>query len=200
MKKVIVIGLDGFEPKLVERMLDAGELPNLAQAPGAGRVLTPPYDLSGADAGGVVDVCHRHQPGRARHLRLHPARPETYLPDFSLNRYEQKTPSSRPKAVNLRRGEPLWELLSAAGIPSTILRCPCTYPPDSVRGRMLAGMGVPDLRGGLGTSTFYTSAEGESPRKRASTSCTCGADRSGTIATHLIGPRNPEDRVGLPVR
>ena len=31
MKKVIVIGLDGFEPKLVEHLLDAGELPNLAQ-------------------------------------------------------------------------------------------------------------------------------------------------------------------------
>ena len=29
MKKVIVIGLDGFEPKIVESMLARGELPNL---------------------------------------------------------------------------------------------------------------------------------------------------------------------------
>ena len=29
MKKVIVIGLDGFEPKIVEAMLTRGELPNL---------------------------------------------------------------------------------------------------------------------------------------------------------------------------
>ena len=29
MKKVIVIGLDGFEPKIVEAMLARGELPNL---------------------------------------------------------------------------------------------------------------------------------------------------------------------------
>ena len=29
MKKVIVIGLDGLEPKIVERMLEAGQLPSL---------------------------------------------------------------------------------------------------------------------------------------------------------------------------
>ena len=31
MKQVIVIGLDGFEPKIVTPLLDAGELPNLAR-------------------------------------------------------------------------------------------------------------------------------------------------------------------------
>ena len=30
MRKIIVIGLDGLDPKIVESMLDAGELPNLA--------------------------------------------------------------------------------------------------------------------------------------------------------------------------
>ena len=29
MKKVVVIGLDGFEPKNVEAMIQAGDLPNL---------------------------------------------------------------------------------------------------------------------------------------------------------------------------
>jgi len=31
MKKVIVIGLDGFEPKIVDVLLGTGELPNLAR-------------------------------------------------------------------------------------------------------------------------------------------------------------------------
>ena len=57
------------------------------------------------------------------------------------------------------------ERLSDAGLDSTIVRCPCTYPPGPMRGRMLSGMGVPDLRGGLGTSTFYTTAEDASPRE-----------------------------------
>ena len=56
-------------------------------------------------------------------------------------------------------------ILKAAGISSTILRCPCTFPPDSIRGNMLSGMGVPDLRGGLGTATFYTTNEAVKPRE-----------------------------------
>ncbi len=97
--------------------------------------------------------------------------PGTYLPDLALNRYEQKNAFLPPRAVNLRGGKPVWEVLSDAGIRSSIVRCPCTYPPDAIRGRMLSGMGVPDIRGGLGTSTFYTTARdvrpGESENARA---------------------------------
>ena len=54
-------------------------------------------------------------------------------------------------------------------------------------------MGVPDLRGGLGTTTFYTT-ERRPGRARARTSCIPsrpGADE--VFSTHLIGPRNPKD-------
>jgi hypothetical protein len=60
-----------------------------------------------------------------------------------------------PKAVNLRRGTPVWSVLSAAdGVGHRPVSCTC--PADAMRGRMLSGMGVPDIRGGLGTGTFYT--------------------------------------------
>lgn len=159
MNKVIVIGLDGFEPKLAEPMLQAGKLPNLASLRNQGgfsriRTTYPAQTpvawstfATGTNPGGhgIFDFIRRD--------------PKTYLPDLSMNRYEQKNAFLPPKAVNLRRGIPLWELLSAAGLPSRVVRFPCTYPPDNIKGRMLAGMGVPDLRGGLGTSTFYTSED-----------------------------------------
>src|SRR6266850_6052632 len=165
IKKVVVIGLDGLEPKIVSGMLDAGDLPNLASLKlqgGYSRVQTTfpaqtPVAWSTFSTGtnpgghGIFDFIRRD--------------PKTYLPDFSLNRYEQKKAYLPPKAVNLRQGTPVWELLSSAGIRSSIIRCPCTYPPDTIQGRMLAGMGVPDLRGGLGTSTFYSSKEGLEPRE-----------------------------------
>jgi predicted AlkP superfamily phosphohydrolase/phosphomutase len=117
--------------------------------------------------------------------------PKSYLPELALNRYEQKNAFLPPKAVNMRRGTPLWQLLAAAGKSSTILRCPCTYPPDSMRGQMLSGMGVPDLRGGLGTATFYTTAEAVVPRESENVVRPQPAgDRIFT--THLIGPRNPK--------
>jgi hypothetical protein len=193
IKKVVVIGLDGLEPKIVSGMLDAGDLPNLARLKlqgGFSRVQTTfpaqtPVAWSTFSTGtnpgghGIFDFIRRD--------------PKTYLPDFSLNRYEQKKVYLPPKAVNLRRGTPVWELLSSAGIPSSIIRCPCTYPPDTIQGRMLAGMGVPDLRGGLGTSTFYSSKEGLEPREGENVVSVLanGHDR---ITSYIIGPRNPTTR------
>lgn len=177
-------------------MLDAGELPNLdklRRQGGFSRVQTTcpaqtPVAWStfatGTNPGGhgIFDFIRRD--------------PRTYLPDFSLNRYEQKSAFLPPKAVNLRRGKAVWELLSAAGIPSVVLRCPCTFPPDSFRGRMLSGMGVPDLRGGLGTSTFYTSAS-DVQAQESENVVQVRLDPDGTIATHLIGPRSPKTRSDL---
>jgi predicted AlkP superfamily phosphohydrolase/phosphomutase len=108
-----------------------------------------------------------------------------------MNRYEQRNAFLPPKAVNLRRGVPFWDLLSAAGIQSSIVRFPCTYPPDNIKGRMLAGMGVPDLRGGLGTSTFYTTDEGVHA-KESENVLHVSVDGKGLVKSHLIGPRNPK--------
>ena len=189
--KAIVIGLDGFEPKLVESLLAAGALPNLARLRAAGDyarlrttypALTPvawSTFATGTNPGGhgIFDFIRRH--------------PETYLPDFFLTRYEQKKPYLPPKVVNLRHGTPVWEVLSQAGIPATILRCPCTYPPDAIHGRILSGMGVPDVRGGLGTSTFYCSDAHAHPQESEKVVHVC-IDSHRTIGTHLIGPRNPK--------
>jgi predicted AlkP superfamily phosphohydrolase/phosphomutase len=191
IKKVIVIGLDGLDPNIVSRLLKAGDLPYLARLKeqgGFARVATTrpaqtPVAWStfatGTNPGGhgIFDFIRRN--------------PKTYAPELALNRYEQKNIFLPPKAVNLRRGVPVWDLLTAAGVGSTVLRCPCSYPPDLVRGRMLAGMGVPDVRGGLGTSTFYTSREGV---------LTCESENvvqlkhigGNTYSTHVIGPRNPK--------
>jgi hypothetical protein len=190
MKKVIVIGLDGFEPKLAEPLLRNGELPNLAtlsKEGGFSRIRTTypaqtPVAWStfatGTNPGGhgIFDFIRRD--------------PKTYLPDLSMNRYEKKNAFLPPKAVNLRRGVPLWELLSAGGLPSQIVRFPCTYPPDNIKGRMLAGMGVPDLRGGLGTSTFYTSED--EVHAEESENVLRVQPVGNTVTTSIIGPRNPK--------
>jgi predicted AlkP superfamily phosphohydrolase/phosphomutase len=55
---------------------------------------------------------------------------------------------------------------------------------------MLSGMGVPDIRGGLGTSTFYSSDRGVAPRESEQV-VALRAD-GDTIHTHVVGPRNPK--------
>ncbi len=193
MKKVIVLGLDGFEPAIAEAMQQRGELPNLSRVAADGgysRVQTTypaqtPVAWSTFSTGtnpgghGIFDFLSRD--------------PETYLPRLGLSTYEQKNPFLPPQVVNLRRGVPFWQLLTEAGVDATVIRCACTYPPDELQGRMLSGVGVPDLRGGLGTSTFYTTRAGvqaESSEKVVSLDRGAGGD----VRTHIVGPRNPKTR------
>ena len=193
-----MIGLDGLEPTIVEPMLAAGELPNLARLRARGRVLAGRDDLARPDAGGLVDVRDRDEPRRPRHLRLPPPRPADLpaRPRPEPLRAEERLPAPegrQPPARDAGLGPPLGD----AGVGSTVLRCPCTYPPDPIRGRMLSGMGVPDLRGGLGTADLLhdrprTPTPGESENV-----VRVSPDGDGTIATHLIGPRNPKDRDDL---
>lgn len=192
MKRVIVIGLDGLEPKIAESLQQSGQLPNLArlaQLGGYSRVATTypaqtPVAWSTFSTGvnpgghGIFDFLTRD--------------PKTYLPQLALNRYEQKNAFTPPKVINSRRGTTIWSLLSASGIPSTVIRCPCTYPPDIIKGRMLAGVGVPDLRGGLGTSFYYTSALGVSQENSEKVIQVDPED--SRISTFLIGPRDPKTR------
>ncbi len=197
LRKVIVVGLDGFEGKIVGPMLDAGMLPNLAKLKAQGgyaslRTTHPAQTpvawstfATGTNPGkhGIFDFVHRD--------------PHTYFPILSLARYEQRNAFLPPKVHNMRRGTPVWELLSRQGIPSTILRCPCTYPPDDINGRMLAGVGVPDLRGGLGTSSFYSTSK-DVKAQDSENVVHVQADHNGTIRTHLIGPRNPRAHADIP--
>jgi len=192
---VIVLGLDGLEPKIVQSMLARQELPHLASIRVQGGyspldTTTPAQTpvawstfATGTNPGGhgIYDFIRRD--------------PQTYLPDLALNRYEQKNAFVPPRAVNLRGGIPFWEVLFKHGIRATVLRCPCTYPPDELRGCMLAGMGVPDLRGGLGTSTFYSTASGIAAQEGEQVVQL--SEAQGSITTHLIGPRNPKTRGDL---
>jgi predicted AlkP superfamily phosphohydrolase/phosphomutase len=65
-------------------------------------------------------------------------------------------PATRPAVRNNRRGETFWSV--AAARPATIMRMPVTFPPEVLAaGRLLSGLGVPDMSGRIGRPSFYTS-------------------------------------------
>lgn len=187
-KKAIVIGLDGLEPSIVEAMLQRGELPNLARIrqSGAYSRLRTTYPAqtpvawssfaTGTNPGGhgIFDFISRD--------------PATYLPDAALSRFERpKSAFAPPRVVNQRKGTPFWQTLSQAGVPSVVLRCPCTFPPDELNGRLISGVGVPDIRGSQNKGTFYTQGQSVPAQENEQLVVL----RSGTqFKTHVIGPRN----------
>ena len=65
-------------------------------------------------------------------------------------------PETRPWVRNNRRGPVFWT--EAGARPATVMRMPVTFPPDAFPdGRMMSGLGVPDLSGRIGRPSFYTS-------------------------------------------
>lgn len=199
-RKVVVVGLDGLDPVITSNLMATQQLPNLASLSEnlQTRRLATTYPAqtpvawstfaTGVNPGGhgVYDFIRREI--------------GTYVPTMALNRFEQKNRFLPPKAVNLRRGTTLWETLGNAGISSTILRCPCTFPPDTLRGRMLSGMGVPDLMGGFGNSTHYTT-DGSAVAGEAET--VEPLHREGNdYRSDLLGPRHPRtrERIRIPIK
>jgi predicted AlkP superfamily phosphohydrolase/phosphomutase len=189
-RKVIILGLDGLDPSITEALLAAGELPNLARIRARGgyaRVGTTCPAQTPVAWSTVATGLNPGGHGIFDFLRRDPA---TYRPEIALYRHEQRSAFLPPKAVNLRGGTPVWEVLSDAGVPSTVLRHPCTYPPNSLRGRLLAGVGVPDIRGGFGTSTIYGppgTTTHESERL-----VPVEPSPGGHVETTLIGPHDPK--------
>ncbi len=78
--------------------------------------------------------------------------PATYELSLSLSKFEKGKP------VRVMQSKAFWQYASDAGVPTVILSCPVTFPPDKMKnGKMLSGMGVTDILGTEGLFTFYTS-------------------------------------------
>jgi len=73
-------------------------------------------------------------------------------------------PTMRPWVQNNRRGPVFWSEPSAR--PATVIRMPVTFPPEAFPdGRMLSGLGVPDVSGRIGRPAYFTSDPFFAPRE-----------------------------------
>ena len=193
-KKVIVIGFDGMDPRLAEKMMAAGKLPNLGRLrrQGGFRVLgtsVPPQSpvawanfINGAGPGshGIFDFIHRDPERQAYPFYAAAATVagEGYLEfgDHKIQLGFWPFNHKPAKTVLKRQGVPFWDYLDEAGIESTFYDLPSNYPPSpSKHGnhRCLSGMGTPDLMGTYGTyqhfaedGPFETKSEGGGKRSR----------------------------------
>src|SRR5262249_36250158 len=101
-------------------------------------------------------------------------------------------PADRPWAVNNRKGDTFWGLAASNGRACEIFRVPVTFPAEDVgRGRMLSGLGVPDIRGTIGRPTYFTSDPAASlGDNEFSLELARLPARTGVIETRIIGPYN----------
>ncbi|MBI5189472.1 MAG: alkaline phosphatase family protein [Nitrospirae bacterium] len=197
--RVVVVGLDGLDPKLARRHMDQGLMPNFKAMAEKGTfkpLQTTCPSISpvawSSFATGLTPARHGIFDFLDRDLK-------TYLPILSsakigtsskvLKLGKYRIPLKKPPIKLLRKGTPFWHFLGEKGVSCSVLRVPITFPPAQYEGRELSAMCVPDLKGSQGTFSFYTEDEAESKRLEGGQVFVIKAD-GDTVRTHLHGPHN----------
>jgi predicted AlkP superfamily phosphohydrolase/phosphomutase len=193
--KVIVLGGDGMEPSLVERWIASGDLPNFARLRAAGHYSHLGTTVPAESPVAWSSFISGKNPGKTSIFDFLERSPEDYLPRLSITSLKP-SPIGKPEVINNRKGGALWDYLSRAGRTVTIIQVPVTFPPEKVRGRMMSGLGVPDLRGSWGTSFYYaTDLDGNSSTELGGRNVKLALE-GGRAELSLEGPRDAK----LPMR
>jgi len=216
VRRVVILGLDGLDPDLVDQYLKEGILPNLAQLKEEGsytRLGTtwPPLSpvawssFSTGSNPGKHNIFDFISPNRTDYRpRMSSVRVRPPSRTMPLGKY--RVPLSRPQIDRLRKSKPFWNVLGEAGVFSAVLRVPITFPPDKFYGVQLSAMCVPDLRGTQGTFAFFTEEgqEGLCLEGDAGGQTLLVKRDGSTVKGLLPGPDNPlrEDgtRSSLPLQ
>ncbi len=188
--KVILIGMDGLDPRIVENLILKKRLPNFKALGLMGgffrlRTSTPAQSpvawtsiATGSNPGqhGIFDFIHRN--------------PGNYKPQFSIFNKNTKNLLRKRELTFLPviKQDTFWDIAAKNDIPAVVIRWPVTFPPKRNKVRLYAGLGVTDLKGDLGQYTVYTDKRMESDN--ADGEKIISVKRIGNrISTYINGPQ-----------
>ncbi|MCF1182794.1 alkaline phosphatase family protein [Marichromatium gracile] len=130
--RVMVFGMDGATFDIMQPLLDAGRLPNLAR-------------LIARGASGTLDSSVPELSPPAWTSFMTGVTPGAHGVNDFFGPVEAGSYETRFFNASYRRRPPLWSLLSARGRRSCVLNVPFTFPPDPINGVMVSGMDTPSL-------------------------------------------------------
>lgn len=250
--RVVVLGFDGADHRLVSQYMAEGKLPNLAKLAKEGSFSPLRPTIPAQTPVSWSTFSTGLSPGRTQIFDFLKRDPKTYRPEFAIVsegkkdfllgrgnragaaaagallafllvfaigrvalkrtrpallaalvlaapaaffswRFGGLLPESLQTVVSHRKGTPFWEVAGKSGIRSVVLHVPVTFPAvDYDDGRLLSGLGVPDVRGRIGTPSYYTSDPFFAPKNKNEFSVELVRLESnvGTIRTEVFGPYN----------
>ncbi len=200
IKRLVVLGLDGMDPKLACKMMDEGKLPNLDKIRRRGcfkeLATTVPSISPVAWSSFQTGV----NPGKHNIFDFLTRNKRTYRPALSsvvirgparklrIGRYQ--IPLSKPDIRLLRKAKPFWQILGKHGIFSSVIRVPVTFPPEKFAGVQLSGMCVPDLRGKQGMFSYYSTEDLENIEHTGGQNYKL-RKKGNSFESELVGSQNP---------
>lgn len=198
-QRFIIVGFDGMDPIVADRLMAEGKLPNLAwmRNHGAMRHLETTNPAQSPVAWSAFST--GMNPGKTRIYDFLKRNPVNYFPDFSTVTVRKGKfvlgliPTRAPQVINNREGETFWHVASSRGVPTAVLMAPIDFPPERLQnGVLLSGLGVPDIRGTMGTFSYYaTDAVGAADTEMGGKVDRLRVGRDGRARSVVHGPRRP---------
>ena len=203
IRRFVVVGLDGQDPRLTDKLLQEGKLPNFAKLAEQGcyhRIRTTYPSVSPVAWSSFSTGTN---PGKHNIFDFLDRDRKTYLPMLSsaeIGSVEKfwkigkwRIPRHKPELRLLRKSRPFWSILGDYKIWSTVLRVPITFPPDRFYGAELSAMSVPDLLGSQGTFLLFTTRGSDAKFKEGGLRVVLDATAAGSnghrrFVTQLQGP------------
>jgi predicted AlkP superfamily phosphohydrolase/phosphomutase len=199
-QKVVILGFDGMDPRLTERWMAEGKLPNMARLAAQGGEYRLTTSHSPESPASWASFATGVQAGKHNIFDFLVRDPKTYMPDLGLVKKVPPEflfnyiPIKRPQITSIRGGTSFWVTAGQSGVRSSILTVPDTFPPETTEnGELLSGLPLPDIRGTIGT--FYYFATDLSRYEEGNTEMGGILKRlafEGDAArAELVGPPNP---------
>jgi predicted AlkP superfamily phosphohydrolase/phosphomutase len=198
--RLIILGIDGMDPQLLQQFMQEGKMPNFANlaAQGDFRKLatsSPPQSpvawsnlITGMNSGGhgIFDFIHRDP----KSLKIYFSTSQVAGPKHTIHLGPWRIPLDSGSIEDLRKGEAFWQILDRQNIPYTVFRIPANFPPVPAKGKTVSGLGTPDMQGTYGTFSFYTDDPTATPGMVEGGQILPVEVENSRVNADLIGPDN----------
>jgi predicted AlkP superfamily phosphohydrolase/phosphomutase len=161
-QKLVILGFDGMDPHLLEQWMNEGKLPHISALAKQGGFYPLQTTHSPESPTAWASFATGVNAGKHNIYDFLVRDTNTYLPDLGMvSRTPAKFlfnyfPVAKPKLASTRGGTSFWVTAGHAGVRSDMLTVPVTFPPEDVEnGELLSGLPLPDIRGTMGTFSYY---------------------------------------------
>ncbi len=199
-KRAVILGFDGMDPELADRFMSESKLPNLAKLREKGTFTKLRTTFPAISPVAWSTFMTGVNPGKHNIYDFLARDTSNYLPFLSSAEIKGPTkaikigkysiPWGKTEVKNMRKGTPFWHWLGKAGIFSSVIRVPVTFPPEKFSGVLLSGMCVPDLKGSQGTFCLCTTRSVGDKFREGGVRVAIER-RNGVCHSYVPGPDNP---------
>jgi len=199
-KRVIVLGLDGLDPKIISAIIEMGRAPNFKKLQEMGSFMPLQTTMPALSPVAWSSFITGLSPGGHGIADFTVRDPKTYTPlfsifentppDMTIDLGDVHLPIKGGGPVCLRKGKPFWAYLTERGIPAWISKIPTNFPVDETATMAISGMGTPDLTDSYGSFSYYTSDPWEHYDHISGGTVQYVEVRNNRVDGQILGPEN----------